>query len=376
MIYLDNSSTTPVCAAAADAVCRMLNDDFGNPSSLHTLGAAAEGRMDAARSAIAARLHCDASRITFTSGGTEANNIAIFGAAEARKRYGRRIVTSLIEHPSALMPAKELERRGFEVVYLKPDENGAVSEEDIFAAVNEDTILISLMYVNNETGALLPVRAAARAAENIFCRCELPKKAVVHCDAVQAFGKAEINPAALGIDTMSISSHKIHGPKGAGALYVGKDVRLAPVIFGGGQERGLRSGTENMPGIAGFGAAAEEIGDIRENYLHAEGLRDRLLGHLSRIPGVRVNSGKNAFPYITNISVPGRKSETMVHRLAAKGIFVSGGSACAKGKRSYVLEAQGLSAPLIDSSLRISLSRLNTAEDIDAFADALAAVIR
>ncbi len=371
MIYLDNSATTKVCDAAVAAMTEVFMCDFGNPSSLHTLGIEAEAYMDDARYEIAGRLGCDAACITFTSGGTESNNLALFGAAEARKRYGSRIVTSAIEHSSVIEPVKELERRGYEVIWLRPGENGSVREEDIAAAVNEKTILISLMYVNNETGALQPVKAAVRAAENACKRLGMAKKPIVHCDAVQAFGKTDLNALSLGVDMMSISAHKIHGPKGAGALYIKKGVKIIPQIFGGGQERGLRSGTENVPAIAGFGAAAKDIGDIRSNYERVSDVRDHLLERLAALSNVKINSPQSALPYITNISLPGRKSETMVHYLASKGIFVSGGSACSKGKLSYVLEAQGLSGAIIDSSLRISLSKYTTKKDIDELVKAI-----
>lgn len=377
MVYLDNSSTTPVCRRALEAAEKALREDFGNPSSLHMLGVTAEGYLDDARAAIASLLGCEAGCIAFTSGGTEANNTAIFGAVEARKRYGRRLIASAIEHPSVLNAFKALEGRGYEVIWLTPDNSGRVREKDIYDAVNGDTILISLMYINNETGVIQPVSAAVSAAKAAAARFDMAKRPLVHCDAVQAFGKVRINAAAEDIDLMSISSHKIHGPKGAGALYIKKGVRIAPLMYGGGQEKGVRPGTENVPAIAGFGAAAGDIGSISENLEAAAALKDRLISGIASLSGkVVVNSPGDALPYIINISLPGHKAETLLHRLETREIYVSSGSACSKGRLSHVLKAQGLPLELIDSSLRISLSRFSTAEDIDALTGALRELCR
>ncbi len=371
LVYLDNSSTTPVCRHAIEAMNKVLCEDFGNASSLHMLGIDAEGYLDDARVSVAKRLSCESGCITFTSGGTEANNMAVFGAVSALKRFGRRIITSEIEHPSVLNAFKALENEGYEIVWLKPDASGKIRERDIFEAVNSETIFISLMYVNNETGALQPVESVVAAAKSAAVRFDMAKKPLVHCDAVQAFGKIDINVKAMDIDLMSVSAHKLHGPKGAGALYIKKGVRISPLMYGGGQEKGLRPGTENVPAIAGFGAAVEDIGNISQNCAAAKALKEYLLLRLSEIEGAIINSPADALPFIINISLPGHKAETLLHRLEAKEIYVSSGSACSKGKLSHVLKAQGLDAGIIDSSIRISLSRFNTNKDIDALAQAL-----
>ena len=375
MVYLDNSSTTPVCRRAIEAINKALCEDFGNPSSLHMLGINAEIYLDYTRKAVAKRLGCESKCITFTSGGTEANNTAIFGAVSARKRCGKRIITSEIEHPSVLNVFKLLENNGYEVIWLSPDAFGKIRNEDIFNAVNSETVLISIMYVNNETGALQPVEAAVDAVKSAAARFNMAKKPLVHCDAVQAFGKVDINVKAMDIDLMSISAHKLHGPKGIGALYIKKGVKIPPLMFGGGQEKDMRPGTENVPAIAGFGAAVEDIGNISQNYSVVKLLKDYLLSKLAEINGVVINSPADALPFIINISLPGHKSETLLHRLEAKEIYVSSGSACSKGKLSHVLKSQGLAADIIDSSIRISLSKFNTHEDMDALVQALKEII-
>lgn len=375
MVYLDNSSTTPVCRRAIEAINKALCEDFGNPSSLHMLGINAEFYLDYTRKAVAKRLGCENGCITFTSGGTEANNTAIFGAVSARKRCGKRIITSEIEHPSVLNVFKSLESNGYEVIWLSPDAFGKIRSEDIFNAVNSETVLISIMYVNNETGALQPVEAAVDAAKSAAARFNMAKKPLVHCDAVQAFGKVDINVKAMDIDLMSISAHKLHGPKGIGALYIKKGVKIPPLMFGGGQEKDMRPGTENVPAIAGFGAAVEDIGNISQNYSVVKSLKDYLLSRLAEINGVIINSPADALPFIINISLPEHKSETLLHRLEAKEIYVSSGSACSKGKLSHVLKAQGFAADIIDSSIRISLSKFNTHEDMDVLVQALKEII-
>ncbi|MCL1951348.1 MAG: cysteine desulfurase [Oscillospiraceae bacterium] len=363
--YLDNSATTPLCAEAAEAMQDAVGRFWGNPSSLHRPGLEAERLLARCRADVAASLHCGPGEVTFTSGGTESNNLALFGAAAALRRRGRRIVTSAVEHSSIAESAAELQSRGYDVAYLGVDGQGRVSEQELLRLVTGDTILVSLMAVNNEVGTLQPIDAVRRALR----RANAP--ALVHCDAVQAYGKLPVNPQRLGVDLLTVSSHKIHGPKGAGALYVRKGVRISPILFGGSQEQKLRPGTEAMPAIAGFAAAARAIPDLQQSLQYATTLRDRLVLALSTMEGVKLNSPPDALPYLTNISLPGLQSETMLNFLSERGVYVSPGSACAKGKKSRVLRAMGLPEADIAGALRISLSRYTTWEEIDAFLFAL-----
>jgi cysteine desulfurase len=363
--YLDNSATTPLCPEAAEAMQEAVGHFWGNPSSLHGLGLEAERLLGRCRADVAASLHCGPGEITFTSGGTESNNLALFGAAAALKRRGRRIVTSAIEHSSIAESAAELQNRGFEVAYLGVDGQGRVCEQELQRLITKDTILVSLMAVNNETGAVQPIDAVRR----VLRQTNAP--ALIHCDAVQAYGKLLVNPQRLGVDLLTVSAHKIHGPKGAGALYMRRGVRINPILFGGSQEQKLRPGTEAVPAIAGFAAAARAIPDLQQSLQRVTGLRDRLVQGLSAMEGVKLNSPPDALPYLTNISLPGLQSETMLNFLSQRGVYVSPGSACAKGKKSRVLRAMGLSDPDIAGALRISLSRYSTIEEIDAFLFAL-----
>lgn len=366
-VYLDNSATTRVCQEAADAALYAMTDCFGNPSSLHGMGVSAEELVGKARAQVAAALGCEAREIVFTSGGTEANNLALFGAARALARRGRRIITTAIEHSSVESPAAALEKEGFEVVRLRPGADGVVPEEALAEAMTPDTVLVSMMLVNNETGALQPVEAARRAVR----RAGAP--ALVHVDAVQAFGKLRFTPAALGADLVSVSGHKIHGPKGAGALFVTRGARILPVLAGGGQERGLRPGTEPVPAIAGLGAAAEKAHALLpESTACFAGLRALALELLAPLPFITINSPETGAPHILNVSVEGVRSETMLHFLAERNIYVSSGSACSRGAKSRVLLAMGLPDKRVDSALRISFCRDNTGEDVRRLADALA----
>lgn len=363
-IYFDNSSTTKVCREAAEKVMEMMTQHYGNPSSLHTLGFAAEQEQEAARAAVAGALGARPEEITFTSGGTESNNLALFGAANARRKRGNRIVTTMVEHPSVLNSAKQLQNEGFDVVFLKPDEWGRIRPEQVFEAVTSDTILVSMMCVNNEVGTLLPIDAVPKA----IAAAKAP--ALFHVDAVQAFGKLPLSPGRAGIDLMSVSAHKIHGPKGAGALFVKKGVHITPRVFGGGQERNLRPGTESTPLIAGFGAAVQALPRPQAQLTAMRELNRFCREKLSAL-GVVFNSPEDALPYILNFSGGGIRSETMLHYLSAKNIYVSSGSACSKGSPSHVLAAMGLDRSRIDSSLRLSFSRFNTKEEIEIFAKAL-----
>lgn len=362
-IYLDNSATTRVCEKSAEKVLELMTQCYGNPSSLHKKGLEAQREVAHARQAVAVSLSAQPREIIFTSGGTEANNLAVLGGAAAGRRRGKRIVTTAIEHPSVLEPMRQLEKEGFEVVFLTPDTDGRVPEEAVLKAVTGDTILISVMAVNNELGSIQPIEVLKKAVK----RAGAP--ALVHVDGVQAYGKLPLRPEKLGIDLLTVSGHKIHGPKGVGALYVSKNARILPRTFGGGQERELRPGTEAAPLIAGLGAAVEELPDWRQAYSRMEKLRDYTLQKLSGLEGVEVNSPVEGFPYLLNFSALGIRSETMLHFLAQRGIYVSSGSACAKGKQSHVLKAAGLPDSRISSAIRVSFSRENTERDADALAE-------
>ncbi|MBQ0084397.1 MAG: cysteine desulfurase [Clostridiales bacterium] len=364
-VYFDNSATTKPCATAIKYINEALTVNWGNPSSLHTLGISAEDELNKTRECVASLLSCRSDEIFFTSGGTESNNLAILGAALSRKKRGNRIVTTAVEHPSVLQTVKLLEEFGFEVIRLHTNLSGKVSEDDIKSAIDKNTILVSIMLVNNETGAVQPIKTAADAIK------ESSAPALLHCDAVQAFGKLSINPAKLGIDLLSASGHKIHASKGVGILYKKKGVNIKTLIGGGGQEKGLRSGTEGVVQIAGLRGAIEEIGNIEENFKKISTLNSYAREKLLKSGLIKINSPADALPYLLNISVLGYRSETLLHFLDSKGIFVSSGSACAKGEKSYVLTELGLSAKEIDSALRISFSRFNKTEEIDILCKAL-----
>ena len=358
--YFDNSATTAPCCEAVKAVSDAMTRCWGNPSSLHFQGNLAKELLDNSREAIAARLSCKPEEIFFTSGGTESNNLAVRGAAYQMRRMGRRIVSTSIEHPSIDETLNKLEAEGFEVIKLKVDGFGRINEKELFAAVNSNTVLITMMLVNNEVGTVMPIQAAKRAA------MAARSPALIHCDAVQAFGKMPIKPSALGVDLMTVSSHKIHGPKGVGALYVRKGVKIKPVSFGGEQEHKLRPGTEAMPAIAGFAAAAKALPDPQKELERISMLRDYMVSRLGELDDIVINSPPDALPFVTNISVLGIKSEPMLNFLSERGICVSSGSACSKGKKSHVLLQMGLDKKRLDSPLRISFSRFTTVQEIDA----------
>ena len=357
--YLDNSATTQPCKEAVEKMNYALRTCWGNPSSLHSKGIAASELLEEARNNIAKKLSCESDEIFFTSGGTESNNIAVFGAANAQKRRGSRIITTSIEHSSVEESVKALENQGYDVVRLRVNERGVIDERQLYAATNPSVVLISMMYVNNEVGSIQPVEFAKRAVVHSGAN------ALIHCDAVQAFGKVQLKPYNMGVDLMTVSSHKIHGPKGAGALFVKKGTKLVQHSFGGLQENKIRPGTEPLPAIAGFGAAAAAIPDYSESLKYVTDLRNYMVAKLRTIEGVRINSPKNALPYITNISVEGIPSEVMLNYLSGLGICVSSGSACSKGHKSRVLKAMNLSDDVINTALRISLSVFTTKEEID-----------
>ena len=370
-VYLDNSATTAPCPEAVEAVNFMMTENFGNPSSLHGAGISAMKEIISARESIAKALSCEKDEIFFTSGGTEANNLAIFGTAYANRRRGNRIVTTAIEHESVMQSIDRLEEEGFEVIRLMPDGHGFISEKELEEAINDKTILVSMMYINNEVGSILPVEKIKKAVT----RKNAP--ALIHIDCVQAFGKIPVRPKKLGADLASVTAHKIHGPKGSGALYIRKGVNISPRTFGGEQEKRIRPGTESSPLIAGFGAAVNALPDLKKQSEYISGLNTYARERLGEIDGLIFNSADNASPFILNIYIPSfMRSQTVIQELSAKyGIYVSSGSACAKGKRSHVLTAMHLPDERIDKSIRISFCRSNTKEDIDILANALKELI-
>ena len=364
MVYFDNSATTPCCAGAAQCVAEALSQTYGNPSSVHGAGAAAEGLLNRARAATAGLLGVSAEEIYFTASGTESNNLAILGAMKSKR--GGRIITSLTEHDSVIEPIKTLEQSGFEVVWLKPDENGVVSAESVIEAVTANTVLVSLMAVNNETGAVQPLSGMRRALNAAGA------DAFVHCDAVGAFGKLDMKPYAAEADLISVSGHKIYGPKGAAALYVKKGRRIKPLVYGGGQEGGLHAGTQPVPAIAGMAGALGTI-DIAAERAHAAMLKERLAQGIVPLGG-HINA-QTGFPFILNFSLPGYKSETVINFLSGQDIHISAGSACSKGRQSHVLMAQGLPRAYADSALRVSFGRQNTLEEVELLLAALSEAI-
>lgn len=364
--YLDNSATTQACEEAAQAAFRMMRENYGNPSSLHKMGIDAEEAVEEARKIIADSLSVQEKNIYFTSGGTEANNTVLFGAAEALKRRGNRIIVSAVEHSSVYESAKRLGEMGYDVQFAPVNCDGVVDVDALKALLTDKTILVSIMTVNNETGSIQPIERIAKLVH------KLSPEALFHTDAVQAYGKMPLKPKKPGVDLISISAHKIHGAKGCGALYIRDGARIMPLLYGGEQQHKVRPGTESAPLIAAFGAAAAAVfADMNQNKDHIRKLNAYALDKLNVIEGISINSPADALPYIINISVAGIRSETMLHHLESRGVYVSSSSACAKGKRSYVLQAMGLSDDRIDSSIRISFSKYNTTQDIDALIEGL-----
>ncbi|MCQ4022225.1 MULTISPECIES: cysteine desulfurase family protein [unclassified Ruminococcus] len=358
-VYFDNSATTRVSKNAADKAYRIMTEVYGNPSSLHSLGIKAEAELTSARKSVAKSLGADEREIYFTSGATEANNLALFGTVESRKRTGNKIVTSAIEHSSVIDACKRLENMGYEVVYLKPRDDGRISETDLQNAVDENTVLVSLMAVNNETGAIQPYNAVKRIIK------QKNSPALFHCDCVQAYGKLMIKAEKIGADLLSVTAHKIHGPKGVGAIYIKRGTRIIPQHYGGEQESKIRPGTQASALIGAFGCAVNEIDYSAIN--HVAEIRDYIKTFVETLDRAYINSPKDALPYILNVSIEGIRSETMMHFLASREIYASSGSACAKGKQSHVLTAMGLSKQRTDSALRLSFSRLSTMEEAEYF---------
>ena len=363
--YLDNSATTQVLPSVAQKAVELMVEEFGNPSSLHTRGFRARKLLEEARSQVAQALGAQPEEITFTSGGTESNNLVLFGAAQARRRLGNKIITTAVEHDSVLNPCRALEQQGFEVVYLKPDKDGRLPEEALMEAIDDKTILVSVMLVNNETGAIFPVEAAAKAIR----RKKAP--ALLHTDAVQGFGKLPFTVKKLGVDLLTLSGHKIHAPKGIGALYMKKGTRILPRTLGGGQERGLRSGTESVPLICALGEAVKQLAPAQEALGRVGELNTLLRRELAQLPQVTVHSPEEGLPYVLNFSAGRVRGETMLHFLAERGVYVSSGSACGKAKPSHVLEAMSLPKEQVESALRVSFSRFSTQEDVEALVEGL-----
>lgn len=369
-IYLDHAATTWVYPQVAETVRGIMCEEFGNPSSMHMKGVQAERIVRNAVKTIAGILKASEKEIFFTSGGTESNNWALAGAARANQRRGKRIITTKIEHASVAAPLKALEEQGFEVVRIGTDENGVADLEELKAAVNEETILVSVMMVNNEIGTLQPIKEISEAVKAI------KKDVLVHVDAIQAFGKYKIVPKQMGIDLLSVSGHKIHAPKGTGFLYVSEKVRLLPLIYGGGQQNGMRSGTDNVPGIAGLAQAAQIMyNELTANTQHMRSLRERLIGGLEEIDGVVINSpkGEAAAPHIVSASFTGIRSEVLLHSLEEREIYISAGSACSSHKRapSATLSAIGCDKGRLESALRFSLCETTTQEEIDTLLQVL-----
>lgn len=366
-IYLDNAATTRPCAEAVEAAVEAMTVNYGNPSSLHKAGLEAQLLVDKARKIIAGSIGADPSCVYFTSGATESNNLALRGAAGAYGRRKKKIVISAVEHASVDETASALEAQGFEVVRVSPRVDGRLYSADFLNACDENTFLISMMLVNNETGYILPVKETFTAVKRKY------PDIITHCDCVQGYMKLPVKVNAMCADMISLSAHKIHGVKGVGAIYIKKGVRVVPIVTGGKQEKGIRSGTESVPLIAAFGAAAEKLlPTIGERYERVGALKKYLLDRLSGIDGTAVNSPEDGSPYVVNISAEGRRSEIMLHFLESKEIYVSSGSACSKGQQSGVLGQFGIKDKRADSAIRISMTAETTEEELDRLAEAIA----
>ncbi|WP_406677552.1 cysteine desulfurase family protein [Moorella sp. ACPs] len=369
-IYLDNSATTPVLPAIAAVMHKMLVENYGNPSSLHGLGIAAEKALAHARRQVAGLIGARPAEIYFTSGGTEANNWAVWGISRARRRQGKHIITTAVEHASLLAACRRLEAEGYEVTYLPVDSRGVISAADLEASLREDTILVSVMSVNNETGALQPVEEVARLVRS-------KSRAVLHVDHIQGYGKIPLNCQKVGIDLLSLSAHKIHGPKGTGALYIKEGLRLEPLLVGGDQEAGRRAGTENTAGIAAFGLAAElAAAHMEERVARMRKIKIELATRLLKsIPGAQINGPppEEGAPHILNVSFPGVRAEVLVHMLEQRGVYVSTGSACHSRKQeaSHVLKALHLERWRLEGAIRISLGALNTPDEVTPAVEAI-----
>lgn len=363
-VYLDNSATTIVYSEVAELMLKVMTSDYGNPSSMHRKGMEAEQYIRYAKNVISKNLKCQPKEIIFTSGGTESDNIALIGAARANKRSGNRIITTAIEHPAILETVDYLAGEGFEIIKLPVDNFGCIRLEDLREAVDDNTILVSIMHTNNEIGSLQPIEEAGRIIK------EINPHTLFHVDAVQGYGKFKIYPKRMSIDLLSVSGHKIHGPKGIGFLYIGEKVKVKPINYGGGQQSGMRSGTENVPAIAGMAKAIELIYDQLDDKMKTcYKLRDFFIQELGSIEGVSINGGDEgrAAAHIVSMSVDGVRAEVLLHALEDKGVYVSSGSACATNKPaiSSTLQAIGLSKNLLDSTIRFSFSFDTTKEELE-----------
>lgn len=365
MAYFDNSATTKPSENAINAINFSLTECWGNPSSLHSFGTDANNALIKAKKQVSSLLGCQSENFFFTASGTAANNTAIFGVFEKQKRLGNRIVTTAIEHPSVLEPIKRLEQNGVEVIKINPDKNGNISEDEFFSAINDKTILVSCMAVNNEIGSVLPVTKIRSAIK----RAKSP--ALIHSDCVQAFGKINFTPNTLGADIITVSAHKIHGPKGIGGIYLKSKNIIKPYILGGEQENNIFAGTQGTPTIMGFGAAAEDAKDIKGNSEKVLTLKNHLIENIKNLNSVRINSPEDSIPYILNISISGLPSQPIVNFMSEKNIQISAGSACKMGHRSPVLTAMGLDSKIIDSAVRISFSRYNTLDEVEQLIEAI-----
>ena len=372
--YFDNSATTRCYPEVAEIVVKTMTEDFGNPSAMHLKGVEAEKYVREAAQTLAKILKVNEKEIIFTSGGTESNNLALFGGADANKRSGNHIITTSVEHAAVGQPAERLEQMGYEVTIVPVDHRGVVQLEALEKALRPDTILVSTMYVNNEVGAVMPVEEIAKLVH------EKSPKALYHVDAIQAFGKYRIYPKKAGIDMLSVSSHKIHGPKGVGFLYINEKARIQPQILGGGQQAGMRSGTDNVPGIAGLGVAAKMVyTDFDKKIEHIYQLKERLAEGFLKLPDVRLNGMeiREGAPQILSASFLGVRSEVLLHTLEEKGIYVSAGSACSSHKRKAAgtLSAMGMEAAQRESTLRFSFSEENTFEEVDYVLEVIGQVL-
>lgn len=375
-VYLDNSATTACYKEVSELVCQIMCEDYGNPSSMHMKGVEAERYIKEAKKVIASNLKCDEKEILFTSGGTESDNLALIGVASANKRSGKHIITTCVEHPAIYETTEYLKEQGFEITYLSVDELGRIRLDELEDAVRDDTILVSIMHTNNEIGAMEPIAEAASIVK------KKNPNTYIHVDAVQGYGKNRIIPKKMGIDLMSVSGHKIHGPKGIGFLYIGSRVKIHPIIFGGGQQKGMRSGTENVPGIAGLAKAVDMC------YTNLDAEIDRLYElkayftqKVAAIDGITINGLtediRDCAPHIISVSVEGIRAEVLLHSLEDKGIYVSSGSACASNKPaiSSTLMAIGVKKNLLDSTIRISMSVFTTKEELDYTLECMSEII-
>lgn len=373
-VYLDNSATTKVFPEVAEAMVKIMCEDYGNPSSMHNKGVESEKYIRYAKETLAKILKVNEKEILFTSGGTESDNLAIIGCAMANHRAGKHLITTVIEHPAVLQTFAYLEKQGFLVTYLPVDDSGRIRLEDLKKAIRPDTILVSIMHTNNEIGAVQPIAEAGALIKKMNPRI------LFHVDAVQGFGKFRIFPKKMNVDLMSVSSHKIHGPKGVGFLYVGEKVKIQPTIYGGGQQKGMRSGTENVPGVAGMARAADLMyAKLDEDVEKLYGLKERFITGLEKIEDIKINglTNRESAPHIVSVSVRGIRSEVLLHALEDRGIYVSAGSACASNKPmiSATLKAIGVERDLLDSTIRFSFSVFTTEEEIDYTLKALGEMV-